>query len=162
MGSRTSQTKILSPTRLSAALKRLRQGRGKKPRVVFTNGCFDLLHAGHIHYLEKARSLGDRLVLALNADASVRKIKGPTRPVNPLGDRMRVIAALGCVDYVTWFTEPTPLKLIQKLRPDVLVKGGDWKPEQIVGGKEVRGWGGSVKSLPFLKGRSTTGILAKI
>jgi len=153
---RTS-TKIKSP----AALKRALAG---KTGVVFTNGCFDILHPGHIEYLEEARRQGRCLVVALNADASVKRLKGKDRPVNTLADRLRVMAGLQCVDFVTWFEEDTPLQLIQQLGPRirVLVKGGDWKPEQIVGGKEVLSWGGRVKSLKFVAGKSTTGILKKI
>src|SRR5207237_698317 len=114
----------------------------KGKRVVFTNGCFDLLHKGHINYLEKARNLGTLLVVALNSDSSVRKLKGKGRPINRLADRLRVIAALECVDYVTWFGEETPLKLIRLLRPRVLVKGGDWSPHQIVGASDVLSLGG--------------------
>jgi D-beta-D-heptose 7-phosphate kinase/D-beta-D-heptose 1-phosphate adenosyltransferase len=155
---RRSQSKIKSPGPLSRILKS--QGaRGRK--VVFTNGCFDILHQGHVSYLERARSLGDLLVVGVNADASVRRLKGRGRPVNGLADRMGVLAALEAVDYVTWFPEDTPLALILKLKPGVLVKGSDWKIGQIVGGSEVRSWGGRVKRLPYLKGRSTTAILKR-
>lgn len=139
----------------------LRQERGAS-RIVFTNGCFDLLHAGHVHYLQEARSLGDKLVVALNTDASVQKLKGPTRPVQHELDRAEIMAALGCVDYVTLFGDETPLKLIELLGPDVLVKGGDWAPEKIVGSSFVLGRGGEVKSLAFQPGRSTSSIIEKI
>src|SRR4051794_17833692 len=134
MGFPSSAAKIQSALALRKKLDRLR---AQKKRIVFTNGCFDLLHAGHVRYLEKARSLGDVLVVALNGDASVRRLKGPTRPVNKLRDRQLVMAAVGAVDFVTSFGEDTPLKLILKLKPTILVKGGDWKADLIVGGTEV-------------------------
>ncbi|MEN9724363.1 MAG: hypothetical protein RJB38_2349 [Pseudomonadota bacterium] len=158
LGGRSSTAqKIVSPR----ALKRLL---GSKRGVVFTNGCFDILHPGHIEYLEEAKRQGKWLVVALNSDASVKRLKGNDRPVNSLGDRQRVLAALSCVDFVTSFENDTPLNLIHLLgaRVRVLVKGGDWKPDQIVGGKEVLSWGGEVKSLKFVAGKSTTGILKKI
>lgn len=131
--------------------------------MVFTNGCFDLLHRGHATYLAQARALGASLVVALNTDASVRRLgKGEDRPVNPLADRAAVIAALASVDLVTWFDADTPLDLILLLRPDVLVKGGDWTPDRIVGAREVQGFGGSVHSIPFAFDRSTTDILHRI
>lgn len=130
-------------------------------RVVFTNGCFDILHAGHVDYLERARDLGDFLVVAVNSDASVRRLKGETRPVNALADRMRVLAALGCVDWVVPFSKDTPLQLIEALTPDVLVKGGDYRASEVVGASWTRKHGGCVKILPFLKGRSTTRIIRK-
>jgi len=131
-------------------------------RVVFTNGCFDLLHPGHIAYLTEARALGDRLVVGLNDDASIRRLKGPSRPVNPLADRAAMLTALRMVDLVVPFSEDTPLELIQALRPDILVKGGDYRPETIVGAEEVRGWGGEVVVIPFLDGHSSTGLIARI
>jgi D-beta-D-heptose 7-phosphate kinase/D-beta-D-heptose 1-phosphate adenosyltransferase len=155
---RPSRAKIVPPAALA---RRLSRERGRGERVVFTNGCFDLLHKGHVNYLEHARRLGTRLVVALNGDASVRKLKGPGRPVNRLGDRLEVIAALECVDFVTWFDAATPLLLIRKLKPDVLVKGGDWKPSDIVGAPDVLARGGQVRSLPYVRGRSTTRILAR-
>ncbi len=158
MGFTSSSAKIHSAATLQKKLDRLRKS---KKRIVFTNGCFDLLHAGHVRYLEKARALGDILIVALNSDDSVRRLKGPTRPVNSLRDRQLVMASVGAVDFVTSFGDDTPLKLILKLRPTILVKGGDWKPDLIVGGKEVLNWGGKVLSLPFVEGKSTTGILAK-
>lgn len=129
---------------------------------MFTNGCFDILHAGHVTYLEKAKRLGDILIVGLNSDSSVRRIKGPARPVTPEGDRARVIAALEAVDYVTLFSEDTPLTLIRELCPDILVKGADWKKDQIVGAKEVRSWGGKVKQIPLVPGRSTSAIIKKM
>ena len=140
---------------------RLKSERGSG-HVVFTNGCFDLLHVGHIRYLQEARALGDKLVVALNTDASVKKLKGPSRPVQQELDRAEIMAALGCVDYVTLFGEETPLKLIELLAPDILVKGGDWPPEKIVGSSFVLGRGGQVKSLAFQPGRSTSSIIEKI
>lgn len=145
--------KIKSPLSLKRTLARVR---GK---TVFTNGCFDLLHPGHVNYLMRARKLGARLVVAINSDQSVKRLKGPSRPLNPLADRMEVLAGLECVDFVTWFEEDTPLKLIESLKPNVLVKGGDWKPSQIVGAKEVQSWKGQVRSLPYIKGYSTTRLI---
>jgi rfaE bifunctional protein nucleotidyltransferase chain/domain len=131
--------------------------------LVFTNGVFDVLHRGHVAYLAQARTLGSSLLVALNTDASVRRLgKGDDRPVNSLEDRAAVIAALEAVSLVTWFDEDTPLQLIDLLRPDVLVKGGDWRPQDIVGAAEVRSWGGTVHSIPFLYERSTTALLSAI
>jgi rfaE bifunctional protein nucleotidyltransferase chain/domain len=131
--------------------------------LVFTNGVFDILHRGHVTYLAESRALGSSLIVALNSDASVKRLgKGDDRPINVLEDRMAVIAALQCVDLVTWFEEDTPLQRILEARPDVLVKGGDWPLDKIVGGAEVRGWGGSVHAIPFQFERSTTSTLAKI
>jgi len=131
--------------------------------LVFTNGVFDVLHRGHVTYLAQARALGASLIVALNTDASVRRLnKGDDRPINQLQDRAAVIASLESVSAVTWFDDDTPLALIRALRPDVLIKGGDWKPEAIVGAADVIGWGGSVHSIPFLVDTSTTRTLAKI
>ena len=131
--------------------------------LVFTNGCFDVLHRGHVTYLAQARALGASLVIGVNSDASVRRQgKGDDRPINAEQDRMAVLAALEPVSLVVLFDEDTPLKLILACHPDVLVKGGDWKPESIVGSKEVQGWGGAVHSIPFLHERSTTALLNKI
>lgn len=131
--------------------------------VVFTNGCFDVLHRGHVTYLAQARALGAALIVGVNSDASVKgQGKGDDRPINSEHDRMAVLAALESVDLVVKFDEDTPLNLILVCKPDVLVKGGDWKPENIVGAKEVQGWGGSVHSIPFLHERSTTALLKKI
>ena len=151
------QKKIINPKKIAAALKKL-----KKKKIVFTNGCFDLLHAGHVQYLEKAKKLGDLLVVAINTDASTQRLKGPTRPIHPLNDRAMVIAALESVDYVTWFDEDTPLKLIEAILPKVLVKGGDYIAKDIVGHKAVTQAGGKVKVLHFLEGRSTTHTINKI
>ena len=136
--------------------------RANNQKIVFTNGCFDLLHAGHVTYLEAAKKTGDKLILGLNTDRSVSALKGPSRPVIHENDRARVLAALEAVDAVILFDEDTPLNLIDKLRPDVIVKGDDYTEDQVVGGKEVKSWGGSVKLIPLVQGRSTTGILEKI
>ena len=135
--------------------------RGQK-KIVFTNGCFDLLHVGHIRYLQEARCLGDTLVVGVNSDASVRRLKGPSRPVQNENDRAEILAALGCVDWAVIFPEDTPENLIHQVRPDFLVKGGDWKIEQIVGASFVQSYGGQVLSLNFIEGRSTTKIIEKI
>lgn len=151
--------KIVSSSRLSKKLAGL-QRRGK--RIVFTNGCFDMLHVGHVTYLAKAKRLGDTLVVGLNSDASVRAIKGKGRPVNSQRDRAAVLAALESVDYVTIFGEPTPERLIRKLKPDVLVKGADWKHGDIVGADLVKARGGRVARIPFVKGYSTTSLIKKM
>lgn len=131
--------------------------------LVFTNGCFDVLHRGHVTYLAQARALGAALVVGVNSDASVKRLgKGDDRPLNSQADRMAVLAALQAVDLVVPFDEDTPLALILACRPDVLVKGGDWKPDAIVGAREVQGWGGTVHSIPFLHQRSTTALINKI
>jgi len=137
---------------------------GLLPRpLVFTNGCFDILHRGHVTCLARARAMGESLIIAVNTDASVRRLgKGDERPINPLEDRMAVLAALASVTLVTWFDEDTPLNTIVACRPDVLVKGGDWAPETIVGAAEVAGWGGRVASIPFEYERSTTRVIERI
>ncbi len=152
--SKISSRRILK--KIAASLRR----RGKT--LVFTNGCFDILHAGHVAYLEKAKGLGDVLIVGLNSDASVRRLKGPKRPLNSQKDRLKVLAALEPVDYVALFSDDTPLRLIKAVRPHVLVKGADWKKGQIVGAKEVESWKGKVKRVPLLPGRSTSGLLQKI
>jgi D-beta-D-heptose 7-phosphate kinase/D-beta-D-heptose 1-phosphate adenosyltransferase len=131
-------------------------------RIVMTNGCFDILHAGHVSYLEEAKSLGDQLVVAVNDDASVARLKGPSRPITPLADRMAVLAGLAAVDWVVPFTEDTPAALIERLGPDVLVKGGDWQIDEIAGADFVRAHGGEVRVLEFKPGRSTTGLIETI
>jgi rfaE bifunctional protein nucleotidyltransferase chain/domain len=151
------KNKIVS---LPALLKMLK--RQPKAKVVFTNGCFDILHAGHVTYLEKAGKQGDILIVALNTDASTRALKGPTRPINPLSDRMKVIAALESVSFVVSFNEDTPIRLIRKILPDVLVKGGDYEVKKIVGFQEVTENGGKVKTIPFLEGRSSSNVIKKI
>lgn len=151
------ELKICSPTELVQRVLSI-------PRpLVFTNGVFDILHRGHVTYLAQARALGASMILALNNDASVKRLnKGADRPINTLDDRMAVVAALGMVDLVTFFEDDTPLNLILASRPDVLAKGGDWPIDQIVGADEVRSWGGKVYSIPFLYQRSTTAMLTKI
>lgn len=147
---------------LPLLLARLDQARSGGARIVFTNGCFDMLHAGHVRLLELARRKGDLLVVGLNADASVRRLKGGARPVNGLSDRAEVLSALTCVDHVVAFDEDTPLDLIRAIRPDILVKGGDYRAETIVGADLVRDAGGEVVIAPLLAGRSTTAMLAAI
>jgi rfaE bifunctional protein nucleotidyltransferase chain/domain len=151
------ESKICAPQDFAARVALL-------PRsLAFTNGCFDVLHRGHVTYLAQARALGAALVVGVNSDASVkRQGKGDDRPINGEDDRMAVLAALESVSLVVKFDEDTPLNLILACRPDVLVKGGDWKPENIVGSREVQMWGGTVHSIPFLHERSTTSILKKI
>jgi rfaE bifunctional protein nucleotidyltransferase chain/domain len=130
--------------------------------VVFANGCFDLLHRGHIYLLREAKALGDLLIVAINSDRSVEAIKGPSRPILPETDRVELIAAMEMVDYVVLFEEPDPYNTIAALRPKVLVKGGDWTSEEIIGADIVRGEGGKIVVLPYLKGFSTTGIIEKV
>ena len=151
------ERKIVAPGELAARLAAL-------PRpLVFTNGCFDILHRGHVTLLAQARAQGASMIVALNTDASVKRLgKGDDRPVNRLEDRLAVMAALECADLVTWFDEDTPLERILECRPDVLVKGGDWPVEKIVGNREVTGWGGRVVSIPFIHQKSTTALLEKI
>jgi rfaE bifunctional protein nucleotidyltransferase chain/domain len=145
------------------ALKReVERHRGKGEKIAFTNGCFDILHAGHVQYLAEARKVGDLLILGLNSDASVRTIKGEKRPLVPQEERALVVASLAAVDYVTLFDETTPLTLIEYLRPDVLVKGGDWNEASVVGRDAVRSWGGRVVIIPLTEGVSTTNIVEKI
>jgi D-beta-D-heptose 7-phosphate kinase/D-beta-D-heptose 1-phosphate adenosyltransferase len=136
--------------------------RQRGERLVFTNGCFDLLHVGHIHYLQHARTLGERLIVGLNDDVSVRQLKGAGRPVLPQDERARILAALTCVDYVTIFSESTPLALIKTIRPDILVKGGDYTPETVVGREEVEAYGGRVYIAPYVPGVSTTALVETI
>jgi D-beta-D-heptose 7-phosphate kinase/D-beta-D-heptose 1-phosphate adenosyltransferase len=146
-----------------AALGRIAQNKRKAgKKIVFTNGCFDILHAGHIRYLKQAKSLGDVLVIAINTDASVKKLKGPKRPICSQAERAEVLSALESVDYVTFFGEPTPIKVIRAVKPDLLVKGGDWKKTSIVGWDFVESYGGKVKSLQFVKGKSTTNLIEKL
>ena len=151
------ENKVVPPEVLSERL------RSQIRPLVFTNGVFDVLHRGHVTYLAESRALGASLIVALNSDSSVKRLgKGTDRPVNPLEDRLAVMAALESVSLVTWFDDDTPLALILACRPDVLVKGGDWPAENIVGGKEVLGWGGKVRSIPFKYERSTTALLSRI
>jgi D-beta-D-heptose 7-phosphate kinase/D-beta-D-heptose 1-phosphate adenosyltransferase len=150
--------KVLS---LDALRARASAWRSAGQRIVFTNGCFDLLHIGHITLLEDARREGDRLVVGINSDASVSELKGPSRPIVGERERGRILAALAAVDAVVVFDEPTPLLLIEELRPDVIVKGGDYTEETVVGAKEVRSWGGRLKIIPTVEGFSTTKLIAK-
>ncbi len=151
--------KIVSLAALIEERRRLKLA-GK--RVVFTNGCFDLLHPGHVRYLQQARALGEVLIVALNSDRSVRELKGPGRPILTEAERSEVMAALGCVDYVMVFDDPTPRETIASLLPDILVKGGDWGVDRIVGREEVEAAGGQVLSLPFVEGCSTTDVIGRI
>lgn len=153
------QTKILPLSELQAKVE---QWKANGLTVAFTNGCFDILHAGHIASLLQAANEADKLVVALNADSSVKKLKGDSRPVNDEAARATVLAALGMVDAVTVFVEPTPLNIILAVRPDVLVKGGDYKVEDIAGAKEVLDWGGRVAINPIVQGFSTTAIIHKM
>ncbi|MBI1227977.1 MAG: D-glycero-beta-D-manno-heptose 1-phosphate adenylyltransferase [Bacteroidetes bacterium] len=147
---------------LSQSLETVKHWRSQGERIVFTNGCFDILHFGHVHYLAEARDLGHRLIIGINSDASVRKLKGPTRPIQDEQSRLHVLASLACVDAVVLFEEETPYELISAIHPDILVKGGDWEVSQIVGADLVLGEGGEVHSLPFVEGFSTTKIEEKI
>jgi len=149
--------RVLSQSDLLSVLTTERNNK----KVVFTNGCFDILHVGHVRYLQQARELGDILVVAVNTDSSVKVLKGPSRPIQNEQDRVEILSALSCVDFVTLFSEQTPLELIKKIQPDVLVKGGDWPVEKIVGYDIVQAKGGKVLSLPFVEGRSTTSIIDK-
>lgn len=151
--------KILSTAAMVGARTVLRR---KGLKVVFTNGTFDILHRGHVSYLQAARKLGDCLVVGLNTDASIRRIKGPKRPINPNRDRAEVLAALGCVDYVVLFGDDTPYTLIKAIVPDVLVKGADWKKGEIVGGDVVEAHGGSVRRIRLVRGRSTTNVIQRV
>lgn len=149
--------KIVPPAELKSRIAQL-------PRpLVFTNGCFDILHRGHVTLLAQARALGASMVVALNSDASVKRLgKGDDRPVNTLADRLAVMAAVESATIVTWFEEDTPIERILDCRPDILVKGGDWPVDKIVGNQEVTGWGGKVVSIPFIHQKSTTALLEKI
>jgi rfaE bifunctional protein nucleotidyltransferase chain/domain len=152
----TRSSKKIFPRAVLA--RKLKKARAQGQRIVFTNGVYDLLHAGHVTLLQKAKQFGDILVVGLNADASVRRLKGPKRPIAPEGDRGLVIAALAPVDYVTFFNEDTPYELIKALRPDVLVKGGDYSTDQIVGRDLVK----KVVRIPLVKGRSTSALIEKV
>lgn len=154
-----SADKVFSAIQISEALSKLNSN---KKVVVFTNGCFDLLHPGHVAYLEEAKKLGDVLVVGINSDESIKRIKGNSRPINDFNFRSKMLAALASVNYVIEFTEDTPLKLIESISPSVLVKGDDYNISQIVGGEFVRSIGGSVKTISFLEGFSSTSIISKI
>jgi D-beta-D-heptose 7-phosphate kinase/D-beta-D-heptose 1-phosphate adenosyltransferase len=153
-----ARSKLLSR---EAAARAVRAAQRAGERVVFTNGCFDLLHVGHVRSLEQARSLGDRLLVAVNSDASVRRLKGASRPLVPARQRAEVLAALACVDWVLVFPEDTPLATLQALRPDVLAKGGDWTLDTIVGRQEMESWGGRVVRLREVPGVRTTAIVER-
>jgi D-beta-D-heptose 7-phosphate kinase/D-beta-D-heptose 1-phosphate adenosyltransferase len=152
------ESKIMPLDRLQ---KQVAKWRSEGFAVVFTNGCFDLLHVGHVTLLDDARREGDRLIVGINSDASVSRLKGPSRPIVPEHARARVLAALAAVDAVVVFDEPTPLELMTALRPDVIVKGGDYLGDEIVGAPEVRSWGGRVKIVPFVEGFSTSQLIAR-
>jgi D-beta-D-heptose 7-phosphate kinase/D-beta-D-heptose 1-phosphate adenosyltransferase len=147
---------------LGSVVRAVRAAQQAGRRVVFTNGCFDLLHRGHTRYLEQARALGDLLVVAINSDASVRALKGPSRPVVPAEQRAEVLAALAAVDLVAIFDELDPARVIRAVRPDVLVKGGDWPISQIVGADFVQSRGGTVRRLPYVDGASTSDLIGRI
>ncbi len=152
-------SKIKSRKKLSSLLKRLRK---LKKKIVFTNGCFDILHYGHVDYLRKAKKYGDFLMVGLNTDRSVRALKGKGRPIHPERDRAEILSELCCVDGVTFFGELTPLHLIHLIRPDVLVKGADWELKDIVGRDFIESYGGKVRRVPLVPGRSTTHVLKKM
>ncbi len=153
------ENKIIKPSQLLSQLSNIKQGN----QLVFTNGCFDILHRGHVTYLAQAKSLGKSLIVALNSDESVRRLgKGSDRPINNLSNRMAVIASLESVDYVTSFDEDTPLELIKLIKPQILVKGGDWNIDKIIGSSEVFAYGGQVHSIPFLFDTSTTNLINRI
>ncbi len=153
------EDKIKKSDTLSREIIRLKS---KGKRIVFTNGCFDILHFGHVKYLQDAKAKGDILVVGINSDSSVRRLKGSNRPIVLQKDRASVIAGLASVDYVTFFFDDTPLKLIAQLKPDVLVKGADWNKNKIIGGDLVRGWGGKVLTIKLASGRSTSNLIKKI
>lgn len=155
----TKKKKIVSLQRLRGSLKNINK---KNKTIVFTNGCFDIIHAGHVRYLNKAKSLGDVLIVGLNSDASVKLIKGDKRPIVPQEERAEVLSGLEAVDYVVLFNEPTPIKLINAVLPDILVKGADWASGAIVGADVVRAKGGRVARIKLVKGKSTTNIIKKI
>ena len=155
----TTKEKIVGLQSLQKKLASLRR-MGKK--IAFTNGCFDILHVGHVQYLESAKKENRVLIVGLNSDLSVKKIKGPHRPVNPQAARAAVLAALACVDYVTIFTEETPLKLISAIKPDILIKGADWKAKVIAGADVVKAYGGRIELIKYVQGFSSTNIIKSI
>ena len=158
----TMREKILDRQALSKLIEDRRQ-KGLPPRrIVFTNGCFDLLHVGHVRYLWEARRQGDCLVVAINTDESIRRLKGPDRPILPLDERLQIMAGLACVDYVTWFEEDTPIALLELLRPEVLVKGANYPIEGVVGHELVQQWGGEVRVLHLTEGASTTNLIERV
>ncbi len=146
-----------------AELQKIRRVlRSKKRKVVFTNGCFDLVHSGHVHLFREAKKLGDVFIVALNEDESVRRLKGKSRPIFTLEERLEILGAIGAIDYLTSFSEDTPQRVIAALLPDILVKGGDWKPGEVVGREEVERAGGRVVIIPYLEGRSSSEIIDRI
>lgn len=151
--------KLKQPGELVETVNDLRRA---KKKIVFTNGCFDIIHSGHINYLSRAKEMGDILIIGLNSDDSVRRLKGDKRPINNVNDRATVLDALEMIDYIVIFDEDTPYNLIKHIKPDVLVKGGDWVEEEIVGSDIVKAYGGVVESLPFYEGYSTTGTIEKL
>lgn len=155
---KSTDCKIININKLQRIVAGLR---GKK-KIIFTNGCFDILHRGHIQYLKKAKQLGGILIVGLNSDTSVRRIKGRARPIFNQKDRARLLSSLTCVDYVVIFNQDTPLSLINALKPDVLIKGADWKGKKVVGADLVKSWKGKIKLIPYLKGYSTTSIISRI
>jgi len=160
MGKKKSSAKVILNWKELQRRREKWRSQGKK--AVFTNGCFDLLHAGHVYLFKEARKRGDILIVAVNSDSSLRRLKGPLRPVFPLKERLEVLAAIEFIDFLTVFNQDTPQKIISLLRPDVLVKGGDWPADQIVGRREVEEAGGRVVLIPYLEGFSTTNLLQKI
>ncbi|OGD28919.1 MAG: glycerol-3-phosphate cytidylyltransferase [Candidatus Aminicenantes bacterium RBG_19FT_COMBO_59_29] len=156
----SQKTRKVYPLQRLIAIRRRLKRQGKQ--VVFTNGCFDLLHAGHVRLFHEAGKLGDVLIVALNSDSSVRRLKGPARPIFPLRERFEILAAIADIDYLTSFGEATPKKIIAALLPDVLVKGGDWGPDEIVGRAEVEAAGGRVARIRYFKGHSTSSIIRRI
>lgn len=151
--------KIISLNKLvktASALKR------KNKRIIFTNGCFDILHSGHVSYLNKAKNLGNILIVGVNTDSSIKRIKGRNRPINKLRDRLEVLAGLECIDYLCTFSQMTPIELIKRIKPDILVKGADWKNKDIVGNNFIKSYGGKTKTITFKKGYSTTNLIKKI
>ena len=159
MTAKTRGRKVISRARLAAIARRM-AGQGK--RLVFTNGCFDLIHPGHVRLLQQARAMGDALAVAINSDASVRRLKGPGRPILAARERAEVLSAFECVDYVVVFSEATPAAIVRAVRPGVLVKGGDWSPERIVGRDTVAADGGEVRVVPLRRGLSTSALLQRI
>ena len=152
-------SKILPSKRLSSLIKTLKK---ENKTIVFTNGCFDLVHPGHIKLLKQARKSGDILILGLNSDSSIKKIKGPLRPILNQNDRVEIFSSMEFIDYIVIFNEATPLNLIKEIKPDVLIKGGDWQKENIVGQEFVRSYGGKVKRIKIKKGYSTSALISKI
>jgi D-beta-D-heptose 7-phosphate kinase/D-beta-D-heptose 1-phosphate adenosyltransferase len=150
---------ILTKSEASARVMKWREA-GKS--IVFTNGCFDIIHRGHIEYLQKAKALGDKLVLGLNSDKSIKKIKGSNRPIQFQADRAAVLDAIEVIDVVVIFNEETPLELINELKPDILVKGGDYEEDSVVGANEIKMWDGSVVIIPYIESQSTTGIIDRV